>query len=71
MMELLKLSATIFPQSHGNFTMETNKSLELTFFFSLQLFDFIYLQAGFRLLCTLWCLCSAPCIQRYFDTEKK
>lgn len=54
MMKLLKLSATIFPQSRGNFTMETNKRLELTFL--LQLFDFIYLQAVFRLLYSLKCL---------------
>lgn len=57
MMELLKLCATIFPRSHGNFTMGTNKRLELTFL--LQLFDFIYLRAVFRLLYSLkWLFCA-------------
>lgn len=70
MMELLKLSATIFPESHGNFTMETNKRLELTFFFLLQLFGFIYLQEDFRLLCNLLCLCSVH-YEVSFDSEKE
>lgn len=60
MMELLKLSATIFPQSHGNFTMETNKRLELTFFFYysyLILFTYRWV-LGFCIICSAFALCT-------------